>query len=59
LTRKPGASFTGSGSLSIRRTKAGGAVGRFRVASADHHLDQRHHRHRVEEVDADQARRDS
>jgi hypothetical protein len=58
LTRKPGASFTGSGSLSILRTKAAALLRRFgRGALAGHHLDQRHHRHRIEEVDADQARR--
>ena len=58
LTRNPGALFTGSGSLSIWRTKA-----RARGTSAaadcapDHDLDQHHLRHRIEEVQADEPRR--
>jgi hypothetical protein len=59
LTRNPGASFTGSGSLSIWRTKAAPLAQHAGVACPrpSHDLDQLHLRHRVEEVDADEPRR--
>ena len=58
LTRNPGALFTGSGSLSICRTKAA-ACGTSALARvrADDDLDQHHLRHRIEEMQADEARR--
>ena len=58
LTRKPGALFTGSGSLSIWRTNAAAARRASRASRAPtHDLDEHHARDRIEEVDADEARR--
>jgi hypothetical protein len=43
--------------LSIGHKSAGGLNGRVVGLQAADHLDQRHHRHRVEEVHADEALR--
>ena len=58
LTRKPGALFTGSGSLSIWRTNAAACATMLsRVSLPDHDLDEHHLRHGIEEVEPDERDR--
>ena len=59
LTRKPGALFTGSGSLSMLAHECRGARHERRLRrSPDDDFDQHHPRHRIEEMQADAAATD-